>query len=112
MALGLAIKQKSNNIGGSMTLPAEKRKLEEKLTLPPMILAIEKATAVLILKQRCKLNDMMIKESTAGTVPNFSFWGSVVLECTDLGEDDLNKYSTDEIIAIANAIFEVANKKK
>ena len=37
-----------------MTLPAEKRKLEEKLTLPPMILAIEKATAVLILKQRCK----------------------------------------------------------
>ena len=63
-------------------------------------------------KQRCKLNDMMIKESTAGSVPNFSFWGSVVLECTDLGEDDLNKYSTDEIIAIANAIFEVANKKK
>ena len=65
MALGLAIKQKSNNIGGSMTLPAEKRKLEEKLTLPPMILAIEKATAVLILKQRCKLENLRrVKELT------------------------------------------------
>ena len=49
-----------------MTLPAEKRKLEEKLTLPPMILAIEKATAVLILKQRCKLENLRkVKELTA-----------------------------------------------
>ena len=49
-----------------MTLPAEKRKLEEKLTLPPMILAIEKATAVLILNQRCKLENLRkVKELTA-----------------------------------------------
>tara|TARA_Y100001951_G_scaffold72523_1_gene59418 strand:- start:45 stop:242 length:198 start_codon:yes stop_codon:yes gene_type:complete len=53
-----------------MTLPAEKRKLEEKLTLPPMILAIEKATAVLILKQRCKLNNLQkVKELT--TLPPY-----------------------------------------
>ncbi len=63
-------------------------------------------------KKRCELNDMMLKESASGTIPSFSFWGKVVLDCTELNEDDLNKYSTDEIVAIANAIFEEANKKK
>ena len=63
-------------------------------------------------KDRCALNDMMIKESSAGSIPSFSFWGDVVLNYTNLSEDELNKYSTDEIIAIANAIFEDVNKKK
>ena len=63
-------------------------------------------------KKRCELNDLMIKESTKGTVHNISFQGQVVLDCTVLNEDDLNKYSTDEIVALANAIFEEANKKK
>ena len=63
-------------------------------------------------QQRCKLNDLMIKESSSGSIPNFSFWGEVVLEYTSLTEDELNKYSTDEIVSMANAIFEEANKKK
>ena len=63
-------------------------------------------------KMRCELNDMMIKENSNGAMPSFSWWGNIVLKFTDLNEDDLNKYSTDEIIAIANTIFEVANKKK
>tara|TARA_R100001244_G_C5074936_1_gene112382 strand:- start:157 stop:417 length:261 start_codon:yes stop_codon:yes gene_type:complete len=63
-------------------------------------------------QQRCELNDLMIKESGSGSIPNFSFWGKVVLEYTALTEDELNKYSTDEIVSIANAIFEEANKKK
>ena len=63
-------------------------------------------------QQRCKLNDLMIKESSSGSIPNFSFWGEVVLEYTALTEDELNKYSTDEIVSMANAIFEEANKKK
>tara|TARA_B100001778_G_scaffold206858_1_gene170930 strand:+ start:6626 stop:6826 length:201 start_codon:yes stop_codon:yes gene_type:complete len=47
-------------------LPAEKRKLEEKLSLPPMIFAIEKATAILIFKQREKLHRLLAtKELTA-----------------------------------------------
>ena len=47
-------------------LPAEKRKLEEKLSLPPMIFAIEKATAILIFKQREKLHRILAtKELTA-----------------------------------------------
>ena len=45
---------------------AEKRKLEEKLSLPPMIFAIEKATAILIFKQREKLHRLLqTKELTA-----------------------------------------------
>jgi|TARA_Y100000296_G_C4978196_1_gene159264 hypothetical protein len=63
-------------------------------------------------KMRCELNDMMIKENSNGSMPSFSWWGSLVLKYTDLKESELNKYSTDEIIAIANTIFEVANKKK
>lgn len=60
---------------------------------------------------RCKLNDMMMEESKSGA-PSFSFWGKVVLDCTNLTEEELNKYSTAEIIAIANVIYEEANKKK
>ena len=26
-------------------------------------------------KQRCELNDLMIKESGSGQIPSFSFWG-------------------------------------
>ena len=63
-------------------------------------------------KMRCDLNDMMIKENSNGSMPSFSWWGSIVLKYTDLKESELNKYSTDEIIAIANTVFEVANKKK
>ena len=47
-----------------MTLP-EKKRLEQKLSLPPMILAIEKATALLIFKQRYKLESLRkVKELT------------------------------------------------
>ena len=63
-------------------------------------------------KMRCDLNDMMIKENSNGSMPSFSWWGEIVLKFTDLKESELNKYSTDEIIGIANAVFEVANKKK
>tara|TARA_Y100000310_G_C20111957_1_gene547535 strand:+ start:112 stop:381 length:270 start_codon:yes stop_codon:yes gene_type:complete len=63
-------------------------------------------------KMRCELNDKMIKENSNGSMPSFSWWGEIVLKYTGLKETELNKYSTDEIIAIANAIFEVANKKK
>ena len=63
-------------------------------------------------KKRCKLNDMMIEKNNADGMPNFTFWGAIVLEFTNLTEEKLNDYSTDEIIAIANTIFEEANKKK
>ena len=63
-------------------------------------------------KQRCQLNDAMIKQNSGGKIPPFSWWGEIVLKYTELKESELKKYSTDEIIAIANKIFELANKKK
>ena len=63
-------------------------------------------------KRRCELNDLMISKNSNGEIPPFSFWGEVVLKFTKLNEEELNKYSTDEIISIANAVFEEANKKK
>ena len=58
------------------------------------------------------LDDLMLEENAKNGNPSFSWWGNIVLEYTELKEEELNKYSTDEIIAIANTIFEVANKKK
>ena len=63
-------------------------------------------------KKRCELNDMMIDSNQNGSTPNFSFWGDICLKFTKLTEKELNNYSTDEIIAIANSIFEFANRKK
>ena len=63
-------------------------------------------------KKRCELNDMMMQNGLNGKTPLFSFWGDICLKFTPLKEEELNKYSTDEIIAIANKIFEEANKKK
>tara|TARA_R110002020_G_scaffold425751_2_gene635181 strand:- start:1031 stop:1300 length:270 start_codon:yes stop_codon:yes gene_type:complete len=60
-------------------------------------------------KKRCELNDMMIERE--GKM-NFSFWGDICLQFTNLKEEDLNNYSNDEIVAIANTVFDVANRKK
>ena len=63
-------------------------------------------------KKRCELNDMMIASTQKDVIPTFTFWGDIVLKFTTLKEDELNKYTTDEIIAISNSIFEFANRKK
>ena len=63
-------------------------------------------------KMRCEINDAYLKTNSDGGIPTFSWWGDIVLKYTDMKDTELNKYSTDEIIAIANTIFEVANKKK
>jgi len=63
-------------------------------------------------KKRCELNDMMIESTKEGNTPSFSFWGDIVLKYTTLKEQELNKFTTDEIIAISNSIFEHANRKK
>ena len=61
--------------------------------------------------QRCELNDKLHEVRTKSEI-NFSFWGSIVLKYTTIAEEELNKYSTDEILAIANGIIEETNKKK
>ena len=62
-------------------------------------------------KKRCELNDKMLEHSS-GKIPPFSFWGEIVLNYTNMTEEEINKFSTDEIIAMANKVFEVANSKK
>ena len=62
-------------------------------------------------KKRCELNDKMLEHSS-GKIPPFSFWGEVVLTYSNMTEEELNKYTTDEIIAMANKVFEIANAKK
>ena len=62
-------------------------------------------------KKRCELNDKMLEHSS-GKIPPFSFWGEIVLNYSNMTEEEINKYSTDEIIAMANKVFEVANSKK
>ena len=61
-------------------------------------------------KKRCELNDKMMGADV--NTQTFSFWGEICLEYTKLSEEELNEYSTDEIAAISQAIFEVANRKK
>ena len=63
------------------------------------------------LDERSALNDKFMQEANEG-LPNFSFWVDVVRQGTELPDKEINKYSTDELIAIANKIFEEANKKK
>ena len=62
-------------------------------------------------KKRCELNDKMLEHSS-GKIPPFSFWGEIVLNYSNMTEEEINKFSTDEIIAMANKVFEVANSKK
>ena len=62
------------------------------------------------LDERSELNDKFMEAAVDG-VPKFSFWVDVVRQGTDLPDEEINKYSTDELIAIANKIFEEANKK-
>ena len=63
-------------------------------------------------KKRCELNDLMIATTQEGNTPTFTFWGDICLKYTKLSEEELNNCTTDEIIAIANKVFEVANSKK
>ena len=63
------------------------------------------------LDQRSELNDKFMVEAN-NSIPKFSFWVDVVRQGTELPDEEINKFSTDELIAIANKIFEEANKKK
>ena len=66
-------------------------------------------------KKRCELNDLIVSLSTEDeykTMSELSICGDIVLKYTKLDEEELNKYSSDEIVGIAKTIFEFANKKK
>ena len=63
-------------------------------------------------KTRCEITDRMMAQSYTGELPLLSWYGETVLKYTTLKEEDLEKYSLDEIAAMSNAIFNEVNRKK
>ena len=63
------------------------------------------------LDERIEFNNIITK---SGGVSNIGFGDFVkmVRMATTLTDDDINKYTDTEIIAIANRSYEVVNKKK
>ena len=43
---------------------------------------------------------------------NFSFWLSIIKDCTDYSDEELNEYSLEELVQMSSVIIENANKKK
>ena len=63
------------------------------------------------LDERIEFNNIITK---SGGVANIGFgdFVKIVRMATTLTDDDINKYTDTEIIAIANRSYEVVNKKK
>ena len=61
------------------------------------------------MQERCIMNDKVMDTSID---KNFSFWVEIIKENTSFKDDELNLYSLQEIVGMANAIIESANKKK
>ena len=64
---------------------------------------------LLTLSQRAEMNDLITNEKKA---KNFSFWIEVIRLGADFSDEELNKFSTEEILGIANAIIQDVNAKK
>ena len=64
---------------------------------------------LLTLSQRATMNDLMTDESRA---KNFTFWIEVIRLGADFNDEELNNFSTEEILGIANAIIQDVNSKK
>ena len=64
---------------------------------------------LLNLSERADLNDKIMDQ---GEKQNFSFWLQLIKDCTRYTDDELNKYSLDELVALSSTIIEDVNKKK
>ena len=63
-------------------------------------------------KNRCWMIDKYQDFMAQAKEPNFSYYGEIILRCTKLTEDDLNKYSNVEIQSMGLQIFLECSKKK
>ena len=61
------------------------------------------------LTERAEINDLIFNQEVS---KNFSFWLDIIKRGTDLTEDDINKYSNDELYALGASIIVEMNKKK
>ena len=63
-------------------------------------------------KSRCWMTDKYQEYLEQGKNPPLSYYGDIVMKCTDLDEVGINKYSNHEIKAMGQQIFLESSKKK
>ena len=61
------------------------------------------------LTQRAEINDIIFDTDVK---KNFSFWLDIIKRGTTLTDDDIHKYSNDEIYSIGAKVILEMNKKK
>jgi hypothetical protein len=61
------------------------------------------------LEERARLNDKIMDKDVK---QNFSFWLDIIRDCTSYSDEELNKYSLEELVQMSSKIIENANKKK
>ena len=71
--------------------------------------AFEVEVRELNLQEREELNDKIMDKEVK---QNFSFWLSIIKDCTDYSDEELNEYSLEELVQMSSVIIENANKKK
>ncbi|QDP48969.1 MAG: hypothetical protein Unbinned1524contig1003_7 [Prokaryotic dsDNA virus sp.] len=71
--------------------------------------AFEVEVRELNLQERAELNDKIMDKEVK---QNFSFWLSIIKDCTDYSDEELNEYSLEELVQMSSVIIENANKKK
>ena len=61
------------------------------------------------LTERAEINDLIFDTEAK---KNFSFWLDIIKRGTSLPDDELNKYSNDEIYGLGASVIVEMNKKK
>ena len=61
------------------------------------------------LTERAEINDLIFDTESK---KNFSFWLDIIKRGTSLSDDELNKYSNDEIYGLGASVIIEMNKKK
>tara|TARA_Y100001963_G_scaffold102487_1_gene141055 strand:+ start:241 stop:492 length:252 start_codon:yes stop_codon:yes gene_type:complete len=61
------------------------------------------------LTDRSEINDLIMDTSVK---KNFTFWVDIIRKGTSFAEDDINKYSNEELYALGGKVIEEMNKKK
>ena len=61
------------------------------------------------LPDRSEINDLIMDTSVK---KNFTFWVDIIRKGTSFAEDDINKYSNEELYALGGKVIEEMNKKK
>jgi len=61
------------------------------------------------LTERAEINDLIFNQEVS---KNFSFWLDIIKRGTSLSDDELNKYSNEEIYGLGASVIVEMNKKK